>query len=78
MVDYDAIQKFFTGKNLHFITFYTKIDKQVKAIIRHLTGNTSAEDITVTLQEIDCHVISVKQMTSKHPTPKGGSHTFPR
>jgi hypothetical protein len=42
MVDYSAIQKFITKRNLHFITFYTKADKLVKAIIRHLPGNTSA------------------------------------
>jgi hypothetical protein len=46
MVDYNTIHKFLSEKRLHF-TFYTKMDKQVKAINRHLTGNTSAEDITV-------------------------------
>jgi hypothetical protein len=47
MVNYNAIQKFLTEKSLHFFIFYTKTDKSVKAVIRHLPGNTSAEDITV-------------------------------
>jgi hypothetical protein len=46
MVDYNAIQKFLTEKN-HFFTFYTKADKPVKIVIRHLCGDISAKDITV-------------------------------
>jgi hypothetical protein len=72
MGDYNAIQKFFTEKNLHFFTFYTKPDKPVKDIIKYVLGNTSGEDIAVALQEIDYDVISVKQMTAKCPTPEGG------
>jgi hypothetical protein len=53
MVDYNAIQKFLTEKSLHFFTFYTKADKPVKSIIMYFPGSTSAQDITVTLQEID-------------------------
>jgi hypothetical protein len=52
--------------------FYTKADKPVKAVIRNLSGSTSSEDITVVLQELDYDVISVKQMTTKRPTPEGG------
>jgi hypothetical protein len=58
-------------------TFYTKADKAVKAIIRHLPGIISAEDITVALQEIDYYVISVKQMTTKRPSPEGGDTHLP-
>jgi hypothetical protein len=36
-----------------------------------LPGNTSADNITVALQEIYYDVISVKQMTTKHLTPEG-------
>jgi hypothetical protein len=53
MVDYNAIQKFLTEKNLHFFIFYTKANKLSKAITQHLPGNTSTDNITVTLQEID-------------------------
>jgi hypothetical protein len=48
------------------------MNKPVKAIIRHLLGNTFAENITVAPQEIAYNIISVKQMTDKHPTPDGG------
>jgi hypothetical protein len=58
MVDYSAIQKFLNKKN-HFFTFYTKADKPVKIVIRHMPGNTSAKDITVALQETDYDVIGV-------------------
>jgi hypothetical protein len=34
-------------------------------------GNTSAEDITLAIQEIDYDIISVKQMTAKPTTPEG-------
>jgi hypothetical protein len=71
MADYYAIQKFLTDKNLCFFTFYRKVDKLVKAVIRYLPGNMSAEEITVVLQEIDYDVISVKQMTVKCGTPEG-------
>jgi hypothetical protein len=68
-MDYNTIQKLRTQKNLHFFTFYARMDKQVEAFIR--PGNISAEDVTVTLQEIDYDVI-VKHMTAKRPTPEGG------
>jgi hypothetical protein len=48
------------------------VDKPVKAVIRHLPVNNPAEDITVVLLQIDYHVISVKLMTDKNPTPEGG------
>jgi hypothetical protein len=59
-------------KNFHFFALYTKAHKLVKAVIRHLPGNTSAKNITVVLQEIDYDVISVKLMTAKRVTPEGG------
>jgi hypothetical protein len=75
MVDYKAIQKFLTEKNLHVFTFYTKADKPVKAVIRYLSCSTSADDIIVALQEIDYDVISIKQTTAERPTPEGGGVT---
>jgi hypothetical protein len=59
MMDYNATQNCLTMKNLHVFTFYTKADKTVKALIRHLPDNTSAEDTIVALQEIEYDVISV-------------------
>jgi hypothetical protein len=51
MVDYNAIQKYLTEKNLHFFTFYIKAENPIKAVIRYLADNISAEDTTVALQE---------------------------
>jgi hypothetical protein len=60
-------------KNLHFITFYIKADKFVQAIIRYLSGNISAEVITVALQETNYNFISVKQATFKCANTKAGA-----
>jgi hypothetical protein len=77
MVVYKAIHRFLTEKNFHSFTFYTKADKTVKTDIRHLSGNISAENISVAFQEISYDVISVKQMTVKVPLQMEGSHTPP-
>jgi hypothetical protein len=69
MTDYKATQNFLTQKGLPFFTFYSKGDKPVKAVIRHLPNNISSEDITLALQELGCEVISVKQ-----PLSGRGSH----
>jgi hypothetical protein len=45
------------------------MDKPVKAVIRHLPDNISAEDITVALQEIDYEVISIKQKEGSNTPP---------
>jgi hypothetical protein len=71
MADYKTIQNLISQKGLPFFTFYTKGEKSVKAVIRHLPINTSSEDITVALQELGYEVISVKQMTAKHPSREG-------
>jgi hypothetical protein len=76
MVDYNTIQKFLTDKSLDFFAFHTKANKPVKANIRHLAGNISAEGISAALQEKNYDISSVKQMTAEHPTPEGGvAHT---
>jgi hypothetical protein len=40
MADYKTIQNLSRQKGLPFFTFYTKGDKPVKAVIRHLPNNT--------------------------------------
>jgi hypothetical protein len=72
MADCKTIQNLLSQKGLPFFAFYTKGDKPVKAVIRHLSNNTSSEDITVDLQELGYEVYSVKQMTAKRPSPEGG------
>jgi hypothetical protein len=72
MTDYKAIQNLLSHKGLPRFIFYTKGEKPVKAVIRHMPNNTSSEDITVALQELGYEVFSVKQMTAKRPSLEGG------
>jgi hypothetical protein len=73
VADYKAIQNLLSQKGLlPFFTFYTKGDKMIKAVIRHLPNNSSSEDITVALQVLGYEVICVKQMKAKRPSPEGG------
>jgi hypothetical protein len=66
MVDCKAIHD---SSNFHFCTFYSKEDKLAKVVIRYLPGHISA-DVTVALQDIDYNIISLKQVTGKHPIQK--------
>jgi hypothetical protein len=72
MVDYIATQNILSQKGLTFYIFYTKADKPVKAVSRHLPSNTSSEDITFALQELGYEVINARQMTAKSLSPEEG------
>jgi hypothetical protein len=52
MADYKAIQNVLSQKGFPFFTSYTKGDKPVTAVIRHMLNNTSSLDITVALQKL--------------------------
>jgi hypothetical protein len=71
MVDYSAYKN--SSMRKIFTSLQFTQDKLVKAVIRHLPGNTCAENITVALHKTDYNMISVKQMTSKCPTPEEGA-----
>jgi hypothetical protein len=71
MADYKLVQNLLSQKGLPFLTFYTKGDRPVKAVIRNLPNNTSSENITIALQVLSYEVINVKQMTGKRPSPEG-------
>jgi acyl-CoA synthetase (NDP forming) len=77
MAGYKTIQNLLSQKGLPFFTFYTKGNKPVKAVMKHLPNNTSSEDITVALQELGYEVISVKQITAKRPSPENGVTLVP-
>jgi hypothetical protein len=77
VADYKTIQNLLSQKGIPFFTLYTKGDKPVKAVIRHLPNNTSSEDITVALQESGYEVICVKQMTAKCLPRKEKSLLYP-
>jgi hypothetical protein len=46
MTDYSAIMRHSDAQNLPYYTFHPKSTKPMKAVIRHLPGNTPAEDIS--------------------------------
>jgi hypothetical protein len=49
--------------------FYAKSKKPMKAVIRHLSHNTPAEDISDGLVSLGFDGISVKQMTATRRSP---------
>jgi hypothetical protein len=46
MVDYKAVKEYFNQNSLAYFTFFPKSEKPVKAVLRHLPGNTPAKDIS--------------------------------
>jgi hypothetical protein len=63
MADISAIKEHFNSQNLNYFTFFPKSLKPMKAVIRHLPGNTPVEEIYEGLLEPGFHIISVKQMS---------------
>jgi hypothetical protein len=45
IVDFQAVKLHFESNNLSFYSFFPKSDKAIKAVLRHLSNNTPAEDI---------------------------------
>jgi hypothetical protein len=75
MADLSTIKTFLETNKLSFYTFSLKSEKRIKAVIRHLPQNTTAEDISDGLVSMGFDVISVKQMTTRRTPPPGGSVT---
>jgi hypothetical protein len=68
MADYSAIKH-----HLEQNTFHPKSEKPIKAVFRHLPGDTPAEDISNELVALGFSVISVRQMTASRQLPQGGT-----
>jgi hypothetical protein len=64
LADFSAVKSHLETNNLPYFTFYPKYLNPFKAVIRYLTMNTPAEDISEGLMELGFDIISVKQMTS--------------
>jgi hypothetical protein len=64
MADFEAVKAHFSQNNLSYVFFFPKAQKPVKAVIRHLPPNTSAEDISDGLVNRGFDVVRVKQMTT--------------
>jgi hypothetical protein len=74
MADFSAIKKHLETHNLSYFTFFPKSEKPVKAVIRHLPRDTSAEDISDGVVTLGFDVISVRQMTATRRTPPEGTN----
>jgi hypothetical protein len=64
MVDYQAVMSHFDRNSLAYFTFFPKSEKPVKAVLRHLPGNTPTKDISDGLVDLGFDDVSVKQMSS--------------
>jgi hypothetical protein len=62
MADFSAIKQY--SQNLHYFTFFPKSLKPIKAVIRHLPGNTPAEEIYEGLVELGFDIVSVKLLST--------------
>jgi hypothetical protein len=60
IMDCRTTHNLFTEKNLPINSFYTKADKSVKAVTRHLPKNSSSEDTTVAPQELGYDIVIIK------------------
>jgi hypothetical protein len=77
MADFSAIQAYLNSQNLHYFTFFPKSIKPVKAVIRHLPGNTPAEEIYEGLVELGFDIVSVKHMSTTRRSQDQTSKNLP-
>jgi patatin-like phospholipase/acyl hydrolase len=59
-----TVKSHFDVNNISYYSFYPKSENPMKAVIRHLPQNTTAEDISDRLVILGFDVNSVKQMTA--------------
>jgi hypothetical protein len=53
--------------------FHPEPEKPIKAVIHHLSSDSSVEDISNKVVALGFDVIEVHQMMSNHPLPHGGT-----
>jgi hypothetical protein len=77
MADY-SVMKSYLQKNNHYFIFSPNFEKAIKSIIRHLPPDTSAEDISNSLEDLGFNgIINVRQMTATQTAPDGQTHVEP-
>jgi hypothetical protein len=65
MMDSLGVKSHLETNNFSYFTFYPKSEKPIKAVIRHLPVNTSAEDICEELVSLGCDVVKMKRKIQK-------------
>jgi hypothetical protein len=73
MVDNSPNKSYPEKNNLHYFTSSRYFEKPIKAVIRHLPPNTSAEDISNILEDLRYN-INVRQITVIRRAPNGQTH----
>jgi hypothetical protein len=74
MADYTAIMRHLEKRKLPHFIYHPKPLRPVKAVIRHLPGDTAAEYFPNELVAFGISVISVRQLTATKQQPQGGNH----
>jgi hypothetical protein len=74
MADYLAIKSYLEKHNLHSFTFSPNSEKPIKAVIHHLTPDTTAEDISNSLEYLGFSVISARHLTTSRRAGNGQTH----
>ena len=75
MEDYLTLKNHLDQDQTHYYTFHTKAEKPIKAVIRHLPGETPAEDIANELLALGYKVHNVRQMSTTRQQPEGDRQT---
>jgi hypothetical protein len=75
MEDYLILRKHLDQNQTHYYTFHQKTEKPIKAVIRHLPGETPAEDITNKLLALGYKLHNVRQMTTTRQQSGAGPNT---
>jgi hypothetical protein len=69
IVDYQAVKSLFENANMSYYAFYTKSQKLIKAMVRHLPQNTLSEGKSDGMLDLGFAVVSVKQTSTARLSP---------
>jgi hypothetical protein len=69
MSDFQSVKLHIDSQNLSYFSFFSKPEKPINSVIRHLPHNTPTEDTSDGLVSLGFDVVSVKQMTATRRSP---------
>jgi hypothetical protein len=72
MDDYSVLKTHLDNNQTHYFTYHPKAEKPIQVVIRHLPGETPAEDIANKLLALGYKVRNVRQMTTTRQQSEGG------
>jgi hypothetical protein len=68
------MKSYLEKNNLQYFTFSPNSEKPIKAVIRHLTLDTPAEDISNSLENLGFNIINVRQLMTNRRAPNGQTY----